>query len=72
MRDEMDLMGMGPERRLAWLRANRLTLMIVGLTWIGLILWELGRGRTPWFLIAMVPVFAAVRFGLYLVYRRRP
>ena len=71
MRDEMDLLGMDAPRRLAWLRANRATLMLVGLAWLGLIAWEVARGRTPWFLIAMVPVFALLRLLLYRLYRRR-
>lgn len=69
MRDEMDLLGMDPRRRLAWLRANRATLRIVGLTWLAMIAWELANGRTPWFLIVMVPVFAGLRALLYLLYR---
>ena len=71
MRNEMDLLDMDAAGRLAWLRASRATLIFVGLTWIGLIGWELAHGRTPWFLIAMVPVFAALRWVLYLRYRSR-
>ena len=71
MRNEMEILGMDAPRRLAWLRANRATLMIVGLAWLGLISWEFLHGRAPWFLILMVPVFAALRFLLYLHYRRR-
>lgn len=71
MRNEMDILGMDAPRRIAWLRANRATLIVVGLTWLGLIAWETFRGRTPWFLVAMVPVFAALRYLLYLRYRRR-
>lgn len=71
MRNEMDILGMDAPRRLAWLRANRATLMIVGLTWLGMIAWELFHGRAPWFLILMVPVFAGLRSLLYLLYRRR-
>ncbi len=71
MKNEMDVLGLDPQQRLAWLRANRATLMLVGLTWLGLIARELLQTRTPWFLIAMVPVFALVRFGLYRIYVRR-
>jgi hypothetical protein len=67
MTTEMDVMRMDERQRLSWLRANRLTLMVVGTVWLGMIGWELARGSIPWFLIAMVPVFAATRA---LAYRR--
>jgi hypothetical protein len=70
MKDEMDLMRMDERQRLSWLRANRATLMVVGVVWLLMIGWELIEGRTPRFLIMMVPVFAAVRFGLYWFYAR--
>jgi len=70
MKNEMDAMGMDELQRSAWMRANRATLMLVGLCWLGMIAWELARQNTPLFLIVMVPVFAAVRFGLYLFYAR--
>jgi hypothetical protein len=65
MRSEIDVLKMDERQRDAWLRANRLTLMAVGVTWIGMILWELAHDRVPVFLILMVPVFAGLRFGLY-------
>jgi len=70
MKTEMDAMGMDERQRNAWLQANRLTLMLVGVTWLGMIAWELFHQRTPLFLIAMVPVFAVLRFGLFFVYAR--
>ncbi len=70
MKSEMDLMRMDERQRLSWLRANRATLMVVGVVWLLMIGWELLEGRTPRFLILMVPVFAAVRFGLYWFYAR--
>ena len=70
MKSEMDVMGMDERQRLAWLSANRATLMLVGLLWLGMIGWELVQRRVPVFLIVMVPVIAAVRFGLYLYYAR--
>jgi hypothetical protein len=70
VKTEMDAMGMDERQRNAWLQANRLTLMLVGVTWLGMIAWELAHQRMPLFLILMVPVFAALRFGLYLVYAR--
>jgi hypothetical protein len=65
MKNEMDMMSMDERQRYAWLRANRLTLILVGIVWIGLIARDLIRGGTPYFMIAMVPVFALIRFMLY-------
>lgn len=65
----MDVLGMGGAARLAWLRANRTTLMVVGVVWLAMIAAELVRGHTPWFLIAMVPVIALVRYAAYRYYR---
>ena len=70
MQNEMDAMGMDERQRTAWLLANRATLFAVGVTWIGMIGWELARGGVPVFLIAMIPVFAALRFLLYRIYLR--
>ncbi len=70
MKTEMDAMNMDERQRFAWLQANRLTLILVGITWLGMIGWEVVQHRLPWFLIAMVPVFAALRFGVYRYYAR--
>lgn len=70
MKNEMDVTGMDERQRHAWLRANRATLMLVGITWLGMIAWELAQGRTPVFLIVMVPVFAVLRFGFFLHFSR--
>lgn len=70
MKSEMDAMKMDERLEVAWLRANRATLMIVGLVWIGVIVWEFVQDRTPYFMIVMVPVFAFIRFAFYRVYRR--
>ena len=70
MKTEMDAMNMDERQRFAWLQANRLTLILVGITWLGMIGWEVAQQRSPWFLIAMVPVFAALRFGVYRYYAR--
>jgi hypothetical protein len=70
MATEMDLLRMDERQRTAWLRANRLTLWVVAMVWLGMIGWELAAGRTPAFLMAMVPVFALVRFGAYRWYQR--
>jgi hypothetical protein len=71
MKTEMDIMRLDERRRLCWLKANRVTLMVVGLCWLGLIGWELAQGRTPLVLIFLVPVFALLRFGVYKLYARR-
>jgi len=70
MKTEMDAMNMDERQRFAWLQANRLTLILVGITWLGMIGWEVAHQRSPWFLITMVPVFAALRFGVYRYYAR--
>jgi hypothetical protein len=69
MKSEMDLLGMTGVERLCWLRANRITLVIVGLVWIGMIVERLVAGVFPLFLIFMVFVFATLRFGLYRFFR---
>ena len=70
MKNEMDAMGFDERQRLAWLLANRATLIVVGLVWLGLIAWELSQSRQPWFLMAMVPGFALVRLGFYRWFMR--
>jgi hypothetical protein len=70
MKNEMEAMGMDERQCQAWLRANRLTLMFVGLVWIGMIAWEFAQGRTPWFLLAMVPVIAGARALLFAFFSR--
>jgi carbon starvation protein CstA len=70
MRTEMDVMRMDERQRMHWLLANRATLMFVGVVWLLMILFELLEGRTAEFLIVMVPVFAAVRFGFYFYFAR--
>ena len=69
MKNEMDALGMDERQRWCWLLANRGTLIFVGICWLGMIGHELTQDRTPWFLIAMVPVFAVTRFLLYLYYK---
>ena len=71
MPTEMDLLRMDERERMAWLKANRTTLMLVGLVWIGMIVWEALQGRVPVFLIVMVPVFGWIRWGLYRRHVRR-
>ena len=70
MKNEMDLTRMDERQLNAWLLANRATLMIVGLTWLGMISWELTQQRQPLFLMAMVPVFALLRYGFFRYYTR--
>ncbi len=70
MKNEMDSLGMDERDRLAWLKANRVTLIFVGLVWIGMIARELSQGRTPLFLLAMVPVIALLRYGAFRYFTR--
>ena len=72
MATEMDIMNMDERQRLAWLQANRVTLILVGLVWLGIIAHERLNQRTPVFLMTMVPVFALVRFLTYRYYQRAP
>jgi hypothetical protein len=72
MKSEMVLMNMGERQRLAWFMANRGTLIAVGAVWISMIVWELTHGSMPGFLLAMVPVFALFRLGLYRFYSSKP
>lgn len=65
MKTEMDAMGMDERQREAWLRANRATLILVGLVWLGMIGWELAQGRKPVFLAVTVPVIAGFRWAVY-------
>ncbi len=70
MRSEMDLMRMDERQRLHWLRANRATLMVVGVVWLLMIAFELSEERTPGFLLVMVPIFAGIRFGFFYYYAK--
>lgn len=72
MKSEMDALAMDERQRRAWYRANRATLMVVGVVWIGLIVRGLLAGERPWFLIAMVPALALVRLACYRWYLDRP
>lgn len=71
MKTEMDFLKMDERQRLSWLRANRVTLMLVGVVWLCMIGWELLQHRTPWFMIIAVPVLALTRFALYKYFIRR-
>jgi hypothetical protein len=72
VKSEMVLMNMDERQRLAWFMANRGTLIGVGSVWISMIAWDLTHGRMPIFLMAMVPVFALFRLGLYFFYCSKP
>jgi hypothetical protein len=61
----MDVLNMDERQKFAWLRANRITLICVGIVWIGIIAWEFLQERTPYFMIVMVPVFAIIRYIAY-------
>lgn len=71
MKTEMDAMSMDERQRFCWLSANRITLIIVGLVWIGMIICEVIQNRVPYFLIAMIPVFALIRFASYYYFSHR-
>jgi hypothetical protein len=70
MKNEMDAMNMDERQRRCWLQANRVTLIAVGLVWLGMIAWELAHDQVPVFLIVMVFVFAVVRVTAYWIYSR--
>lgn len=70
MRSEMDLLNMNEAERICWLKANRVTLIVVGTVWIGMIVERLLQGDLPWFLIVMVPVFAGLRLSVYRYCKR--
>ena len=70
MKSEMDLMRMDERQRLHWFRANRATLMVVGVVWLLMIAFELSEQRTPGFLIVMVPIFAGIRFGFFYYFAK--
>jgi hypothetical protein len=70
MRSEMDLMRMDERQQFHWLRANRATLMVVGVIWFLMIAFEISEERTPGFLLVMVPIFAGIRFGFFYYYAR--
>jgi len=70
MNSEMDVMRMDERQRTAWLLANRATLLVVGIVWIGMILWELAHRHVPYFMVVMVPAFALLRFAVYRRYIR--
>jgi len=70
-KSEMDILKLDERQRLFWLLANRATLMIVGLAWLGMIAWDIIHQGRPYFLIVMVPVIALIRYLFYLYYTRR-
>jgi hypothetical protein len=71
MKTEMDVLRMDERQRYCWLMANRVTLMVVGLVWVGMIAYELFNNRVPYFYIIMAPTFAVIRFSAYLIYSKR-
>lgn len=71
MKNEMDVLKMDERQRFCWLLANRFTLIVVGVCWIGLIFYRISQNEIPWFLIIMLPVFGIIRLLSYLVYKSR-
>lgn len=70
MKNEMKILRMTDRERICWLRANRVTLLVVGVVWIGMIAHQLSAGKSPWFLITMVPIFAILRLAAYKYYKK--
>ena len=71
MKNEMDLLKIKEPERLCWLKANRVTLLFVGVVWIGIIIQQFLSGNPPWFFVAMVPIFALFRFIAYHYFKRK-
>jgi hypothetical protein len=71
MTNEMDVLNLDERQRLCWLKANRLTLMFVGVVWLGMIAYDLLHGSTPIFLMAAVPAFGLARLLSYKYYAGR-
>jgi len=69
-KNEMDILRMSESERICWLMANRLTLIVVGVIWIGMILNQVKEGTIPLFMIVMVPVFALFRLAVYRYYKK--
>jgi hypothetical protein len=70
MKNEMDALKMDERQRLCWLLANRITLIAVGILWMGLIFLQYSHNLSLSFLVAMVPVIGLFRLGSYLYYMR--
>lgn len=71
MKTEMDALGLDERQRVCWLYANRALIFVVGIVWLGMIVWEFAHQRLPLFMIIMVPVFALIRFLAFMLYARR-
>jgi len=71
MKSEMDAMKMDERQRFCWYRANRALIFFIFIVWIFMIVSEFYNGRIPYFLLVMIPVFAAVRFIFYKVFARK-
>jgi hypothetical protein len=71
MKSEMDILKMTERERLCWLKANRVTLLLVGITWISMIAQQLLEGALPLFLIIMIPVFGLFRALVYVYYKKK-
>ncbi|MBN1551711.1 hypothetical protein JW979_09585 [bacterium] len=70
MKNEMDLLKFDETKRQCWLKANRMTLIMVGIVWLSMIGYQMLHSATPYFLIVMVPIFAVIRWLFYEYYKR--
>jgi len=64
-------MAKSPVEQLAWLQADRLTLLLFAVVWVGMIVASLLLDRTPWFLLAMLALLALVRYVAFHYFHRR-
>jgi hypothetical protein len=71
MKTEMDALGLDERQRVCWLYANRALIFVVGIVWLGIIVWEVWHQRLPIFMIIMVPVFALIRLMAFMLYAKR-
>ena len=71
MKTEMDALALDERQRVCWLYANRALIFVVGIVWLGMVVWEVWHQRAPVFMIIMVPVFALVRLVAFMIYAKR-
>jgi hypothetical protein len=70
MKNKPDAMRIDSRRRNALLLANRVMLVIIGIVWIGMVVYRLAVGEYWKFLVSAVPMIALVWHGTYLVFKR--
>ncbi|UCG52693.1 MAG: hypothetical protein JSW58_03860 [Candidatus Latescibacterota bacterium] len=70
MKNEPDKMRIDSPRLHALLLANRVTLVIIGIVWIGMIIYRLAGGEYWRFLASTVPMIILIWHGTYLFFKR--